>query len=104
MKGNKKMENKNKSCFVDDLYTYGIEELHVTKNKDDTFDVTGKVTGVQNNPDVIYKLTSKNVSASYGVNCVRDCKGATIKHILKMERTALDSVTPNQVLFELEPL
>ena len=96
------MDNNKKSCPVDDSYTYEIEELHVIKNQDSTFDITGKVTGVPDNPDGAYKLTSKNLSASYGVRCIRDFKGATIKHTLEMERTALDCIEPNQVLLEIE--
>ena len=96
------MDTRNKSGFVDDSYTYEIEELHVTKNRDGTFDITGKVTGEPTNPDSVYALTSKNLSASYGVRCIRDSEGATVKHILQMERTALDCVDPNQVLLELD--
>lgn len=95
------MENTNKSCFVDDSYTYKIEELHVTKNQDGTFDITGKVTGEPTNPDGRYKITSSHLSASYVVRCVRDANGATVKHNLQMERTALDLYDPNQILLDL---
>jgi len=96
------MGTTKKSCPVDDSYIYKIKELHVIKNQDSTFDVVGKVTGEPDNPDGIYNLTSKKVSATYGVRCIRDFKGATIKHTLEMERTALDCFEPNQVLLDLE--
>jgi len=83
------------------LDTAKVEELHLVKNSDGTFNLTGKVSNVSNdNPDAIYDITSNKLIPVYSVNCFRNEDFATVTHSLLLERTSLNK-TSDDTLFEM---
>jgi len=83
------------------LDTAKVEELHLIKNSDGTFSLTGKVSNVSSdNPDLVYDITSNKLVPAYAINCFRNEDFATVTHSLLLERTTLKK-DADDTLFEM---
>jgi len=83
------------------LDTAKVEELHLVKNSNGTFNLSGKVSNVSHdNPDSIYNIASNNLVPVYTINCIRNDDFATVTHSILLERTALKKDT-DDTLFEM---